>query len=524
MRKVLLLAILALGASLSAPTALAGAPTSFAEGNLLRVPEQFSTLGAAVAAAHPYDTILVGPGTYHEAITVHTPHLLIRGTDRNAVVLDGQHKLQIAIFVDGANGVEVDNMTAKDYQDNGFEWNNVTGFKGSYLTSYNMVNYGIYAFNSTVGEFTDDYASGNGDSGFYIGECYDCVSLITRVWAENNLLGYSGTNAGGVVITDSEWDNNAAGIVPNTLSSEQDYPQGGKKGNTISGNYVHNNNNLNAPSTFSIGSLGAPVGIGIEVAGGWNNKVIGNKVRNQRHYGIALHYLITPTMNNSVQFNDIAGTGYQDTDSAANNVDISWDGVGTGNCFDGNTDGGKPASTDPPTLETTNTCSAGGLPVGGDPGAGVLVALNAAGITDSPSPSTNQPAPGPKDSMPDSCAGAPASCRPAAQDARQQAPVVTAPPSAAEAIQPAPAIPNSFAQVAAGLQARPTAAEVNDAVKAAIASLVQAGVLKPKPLTVNVPATPTDVNGYLVAALVGIAALLLVGAGAGFWVRRGRLT
>ena len=43
------------------------------------------------------DLVLVSPGVYHEAVSVTTDDLVIRGTDRNRVVLDGQYRL--AAFV-----------------------------------------------------------------------------------------------------------------------------------------------------------------------------------------------------------------------------------------------------------------------------------------------------------------------------------------------------------------------------------------------------------------------------------------
>ena len=50
--------------------------------------------------------------------------------------------------------------------------------------------------------------------------------MITDVLAEHNALGFSGTNAGGnLAIVNSEWRENLAGIVPNTLDSEPFAPQ-----------------------------------------------------------------------------------------------------------------------------------------------------------------------------------------------------------------------------------------------------------------------------------------------------------
>ncbi len=174
---------------------------------ILRVPEAYSTIQAAVDAAKPGDLISIGPGTspdgaYHEAVTVKTANITIRGRDRNRVILDGQFKLDDGFEV-LANNVVLENMTARHYSDNGFYWKGVSGYRGSYLTAYTNGDYGIYAYNSTNGQFDHDLAAGQPDSGFYIGACHPCNALITDVISENNALGFSGTNAGGNLIITS---------------------------------------------------------------------------------------------------------------------------------------------------------------------------------------------------------------------------------------------------------------------------------------------------------------------------------
>jgi hypothetical protein len=297
-----------------------------------------------------------------------------------------------------------------------------------------------------------------------------------------------------------------AGIVPNTLSSEEDYPQGGKTGNTISGNDVHDNNNRSAPATFAIGPVNPPIGIGIEVAGGWNNIVQGNHVRGEDHYGIALHWLTTPEVGNQIRSNQVKGSG--------KDADLSWDGVGADNCWEGN--GG--ASSDPPALETTNSC-AGGSPVGGDPTSGVLIALNGAGITE-PRSATAQPHGGPADPMPDPCAGAPSGCQEALSSSRAATPVVVNGPVAASAVkgaqysQTTPSTPASTAQIVAGLEHTPTQAELATSLAAALANLQQ------RPIDVRIPASSRDLVGGAALTLALLSLLLLGAAGAGWLVRR----
>src|SRR5258708_21167771 len=118
---------------------------------VLHVPEQYATVQAAVSAARAGDMISIAPGIYHEAVTVRIPDLTIRGRDRNSVIMDGNFKLSNAFeVVEGADGVVIENMTARHYSGNGFYWEGVKGFRGSYLTASANGDYGIYAYASTT--------------------------------------------------------------------------------------------------------------------------------------------------------------------------------------------------------------------------------------------------------------------------------------------------------------------------------------------------------------------------------------
>jgi Right handed beta helix region/Phospholipase_D-nuclease N-terminal len=332
---------------------------------ILRVPEVYSTIQAAVDAAKPGDLVSIGPGTstdgaYHEAVTVKTANITIRGRDRNRVILDGQFKLDDGFEV-LANNVVLENMTARHYSDNGFYWTGVSGYRGSYLTAYTNGDYGIYAYNSTNGQFDHDLAAGQPDSGFYIGACHPCNALITDVISEDNALGFSGTNAGGnLVISDSIWRNNMSGIAPNTLDSEPNPPQ---DGDTIINNLVENNNNFDAPADV----LEYPsIGNGIVLAGGINNLVEGNRISGHIYYGV----LVVPNIDknfwepggNSIKDNVISNSGV---------ADLALSALSAGNnCFSGNT----VARTVPPFLQFTHACgSIFARAGGGDPSVAAIL-------------------------------------------------------------------------------------------------------------------------------------------------------
>jgi plastocyanin len=323
------------------------------EGETIRVPQDHPTIQEAVDAALPGDLVLISPGVYREGVRVTTPNLTIRGTDRNEVILEGDFRYPNGIHVLGADGVTIENMTARHYSLNGFYWIGVDGYRGSYLTAFQNGDYGVYAFDSVHGQFDNSYAAGHPDSGFYIGQCRPCHAVVRDVVSEWNGIGWSGTNASGnLVLANSEWRFNQGGIVPNTLDSELLAPQ---RGQTIVGNWVHDNNNTRAPA--KIGTYPA-IGIGILLAGGSDNVVERNLVEGHDRYGIAVIPMIDRNLwlagGNRVEDNHVRGSGVADLALAAP--------APGRNCFDGNTFG----TSIPAAVEVVNGC--GFSPTGGGGG------------------------------------------------------------------------------------------------------------------------------------------------------------
>ena len=252
-------------------------------GAVLKVPSKYPTIQKAVNAAKPGDLVLVSPGTYKEAVTVETDDVVIRGLDRATTVLDGGFELDNGIRVVGADGVAVENMTARGYTANGFFWTGVKGYRASYLSAIRNGDYGVYAFKSTNGLIEHSYGAGSPDAGFYIGACFRCSSVVDDVVSEWNGLGYSGTNSGGdLFIVNSVFRDNRAGIVPNVGTYEPCFPQ---RDTTIVGNLVFSNNN---PGTDAIDSAQLAFGNGILLVGAVGNTVERNQIWDHDITGIGV--------------------------------------------------------------------------------------------------------------------------------------------------------------------------------------------------------------------------------------------
>ncbi len=321
---------------------------------VLDVPGAYPTIQAAVDHAKAGDLILISPGVYDEAVVSHVPDLVIRGTDRSTVILDGRDTLSNGITL-AADGDVVENLTVRHYGINGILFTLLDGYgsgavlhgyRASYVTAYDNGLYGFYAFGAENGEFDHDDASGQPDSGIYVGQCNPCHVLTQDSSAESNRVGFEAANAsGGLTVITSDFARNRAGIVVDSDDTERLLPQ---VGGVVAGNVVVDNDNPDTP----IGSATEDVfGDGIVIGGGSSDQVLRNRVSGNSSVGILVTDAAGYTSaHDTVTGNALSGNAVDLVYVGANNGPVSTNG----NCFTSN----DFRTSEPDQIQTALSCGA----------------------------------------------------------------------------------------------------------------------------------------------------------------------
>ena len=351
---------------------------------------RYSTIQKAVNASGANATINVKPGKYVEGVIVQGHrhdglHIIGVGKKPSAVLIEGKNAkgpggaAQNGIDGESVNNLDLENMKAEHFASNGFFINTCKGYLMKNLIAGFNHSYGLYVFKCIGGRMTRSVGYGNGDSAFYVGgtpfQKHPVKTLIDHDTGYKNVLGYSGTNSKYIVIRDSEFYNNGAGVVPNTLKSEPYQPA---TSGVIEDNLIYWNNfdyyRPGSPVRTVSGGVGAdaanyPIGAGVILFGttDWtvrNNSIFGNFLWG----GAAFSDPTNPTgkaENNANRFiGNRMGARFQD----ANGVDFYNDGSGKGTCFEGNSAGSTfDTSATDPNLYPSCPSSAGTGTVNGDP-------------------------------------------------------------------------------------------------------------------------------------------------------------
>ncbi|MFF0742962.1 right-handed parallel beta-helix repeat-containing protein [Streptomyces sp. NPDC004111] len=275
-----------------------------------------------------------------------TERVVLRGVDRNKVVVDGEFRRGNGITVTGAQSV-VENLTVRNHLVNGVLFTGVTdsqlqargaggagyspldtakfpplkGFRASYVTAHNNALYGIYAFDAKDGVIENSYASGHADSGIYVGQCRPCSTVVRHNTVEHNAVGLEVTNASeNLYFLANTVHRNRVGVTANSNDLEALGPQHAA---VFTGNRITDNNDDQGPEQAEGG-----FGIGVGVGGGLRNTFERNLVTGNRSAGIVLQDLQGyPVRDNVVRGNRVHGNG----------VDLVLNAAGSaGNCFAGN--------------------------------------------------------------------------------------------------------------------------------------------------------------------------------------------
>jgi len=281
----------------------------------------YPTIGAAVTAAAPYDTVRVGQGTYKEHVVIRKPLSLIGFSAANTTIDASGPGNGTGIYVDG-----MDNLTAAD-----IAAGNLTGLSDVVVQGFTVANggfEGILATNASNVTIIDNHVTGNNTNlvvptnpagcpfipAWETSEGFDCgegihLDAVHHSTVANNMVDH---NAGGILMTD-ETGPNHDNLISGNLVTENGYDCGitlashrpafslgygsafnvayGVFRNTVANNEVSKNGLLVSGNGTGIGlftSPGPPTAPTMKTAT-YDNVVVGNRLIGNGQPGVAMH-------------------------------------------------------------------------------------------------------------------------------------------------------------------------------------------------------------------------------------------
>jgi hypothetical protein len=282
------------------------------------VPGSFASIGAAVNAASPGDTVLVDPGTYTEQVMI-TKNLTLQGNGAGAIIsspstLTPSLGFSSLLQVSNAATVNINNMT--------IEGPNPTINAGIYVAGGATANVtGTTILNINRGAANFGVQTGYGILVGSTGQMQVGHATITGCTIE----GYqkSAIITGGTGTTVTANDNTITGIGPTTLIAQNgiqitEGTTATVDNNTVTGNEFTGNNSGPDP-TMNVQSVGILVlttttvagntttgnDIGIDNLGGTGTSITGNDVQANRFEGILLNQGTATVSANTVSGNNI---------------------------------------------------------------------------------------------------------------------------------------------------------------------------------------------------------------------------
>jgi cytochrome c peroxidase len=351
--------------------------TASAQAKVIKV-KPGDSIQAAVDSATPGDTVQVAPGTYTEAgrpcpaEPANTCAVVVNKDDIGIVGVGGGHGKSATLEATGTQEVGIGvgqtddpaclqnpslrvhgsllrGLTVQGFGEDGVLLFCVSGFRISDLISRDNEDYAIFPSHSFNGRVDHSFASGAGDTGFYIGQSFN--SRMDHNVATQNVSGYEIENSIGVKADHNLAHDNTGGILSFTLPF---LDAKANRDNLIAHNVVRDNNAPNACSGGLVCEV--PSGTGVLVMAADSNTITGNQITGNDSFGVAVANIcvaqqlsdadcaavtadIQPDSDNDhIVHNTVLGNGTNPDPilPPVFAVDLAWDGTGTGNCWSHN--------------------------------------------------------------------------------------------------------------------------------------------------------------------------------------------
>ena len=351
------------------------------DGALIRIwPGTYNEEPSAAQPDLPADN---ADGTYSFEFHVRNPHaqnliaivgkrdITLRGMGAapRDVVIDAKFEKHVVIRGDRADGIILENLSVWHGLEHGVYILDTAGLLIDGVHSGYSRDYPFLTFANDHGLMKNCEAFGGGDGGLYPGGSAETPGRfsmeIRNCRSYHNVLGYSGTQGNHVWVHDNEFFDNAVGFVSDSETDHPNYPQ---EHLVFERNKVYNNNfnpyleSSDIKATVFANFAYLPVGTGVFLLSGNENTVQSNEFwGNDRYalwlgsgYGLVLgptgpfttgEPAVPPWMSSGLYiannfFNSPQG-------NAPNGIDIAWDGLGEGTCFEENyRSPEEPATTD----------------------------------------------------------------------------------------------------------------------------------------------------------------------------------